>query len=93
MIVTNSHSLNALTTPFDFSAPKRATNLSINSDLLKQARAIGINVSNFLEQALAAQVHRHRQAQWLKENKEAIEQYNAEVERTGVFGDSWRGQL
>jgi antitoxin CcdA len=31
--------------PFDHSAPKRATDVSLDSDLLEQAEALGINVS------------------------------------------------
>ena len=37
---------------FDKSSPKRATNLSFNSDLLVQARALGINLSARLEPEL-----------------------------------------
>ncbi len=32
-------------------------------------------------------------AQWMRDNLEAIAGYNADVEKNGVFGDSWRGQL
>ncbi len=78
---------------FDTQAPKRATNLSINSDLLKQAKAMGINISQFVERSLGEQVKRHKDSQWRLENQAAISGYNAEVERIGVFGDSWRGQL
>ncbi len=78
---------------FDIQAPKRATNLSINSDLLKQAKEIGINISQFVERSLGEQVKRHKHAAWLRENRDAIDGYNAEVNRVGVFGDSWRGQL
>ena len=30
---------------YDFEAPKKATNLSLNSDLLKRSRALNINLS------------------------------------------------
>lgn len=81
------------TAAFDVTAPKRATNLSINSDLLVQARALGINLSQFVERSLGEQVQRFKEAQWLRENRQAIADYNADVEKNGVFGDSWRGQL
>jgi post-segregation antitoxin (ccd killing protein) len=32
-------------------------------------------------------------AQWLRDNKDAIAGYNADVGENGVFGDSWRGQI
>jgi antitoxin CcdA len=78
---------------FDLTAPKRATNLSINSDLLAQAREFGINLSQFVERSLGEQVQRFKEAQWLRENRQAIADYNADVDKNGVFGDSWRGQL
>ena len=80
-------------TAFDLTAPKRAINLSINSDLLLQAREFGIHLSQFFERSLGEQVQRFKEAQWLRENQQAIADYNADVEKNGVFGDSWRGQL
>jgi antitoxin CcdA len=38
---------------FNPKAPKRATNVSINSDLLTKARGLKINLSATLERALA----------------------------------------
>ena len=72
------------------SAPKRPTNLSLNSDLLHQARALDINLSQVLEQALDAVVRQKRAEQWLQENREAITQYNLDVEENGVFSDGLR---
>ena len=37
---------------YDIHAPKKATNLSLNSDLLQKARNLKINLSATLEQAL-----------------------------------------
>ena len=39
---------------YDENAPKKATNLSLNSDLLAKSRALKINLSATLEQALPA---------------------------------------
>lgn len=78
---------------FDLNAPKRATNLSINSDLLIQAREFGINLSQFVERTLGEQVRRFKEAQWQRDNQGAIAAYNADVDKNGVFGDAWRGQL
>ncbi|MFO1433855.1 MAG: type II toxin-antitoxin system CcdA family antitoxin [Candidatus Competibacteraceae bacterium] len=70
-------------------AAKRPTNLSIDSDLLRQARELDINLSHTLEQALAEVVSRKRADRWLQENREAIAQYNADVEQHGVFGQGY----
>lgn len=75
---------------FDPTARKKATNVSINSDLLARAREAGINLSAALERALAEQLRRRRSQEWLTENREAIEGYNADVEARGVFSDGLR---
>ena len=45
---------------FDRDAPKRATNVSLNVDLLEKAKALGINVSQACERGLAQEVARLR---------------------------------
>jgi antitoxin CcdA len=75
---------------FDKSAPKKATNLSINSDLLSKARDLKINLSATLESALAQQVRKAARAEWLNENREAINEINELSEKYGLFSDSYR---
>ena len=75
---------------FDPAARKKATNVTINSDLLARAREAGINLSATLEGALAEKLRQRRSAEWLKENRGAIEGYNADVEARGVFSDGLR---
>ncbi|VAW69686.1 hypothetical protein MNBD_GAMMA10-1320 [hydrothermal vent metagenome] len=75
---------------YDVNAPKKPTNLSINSDLLKKARGMKINLSATLEQALALQVKTTARDLWLKENKKAIDALNDLAEKNGLFSDSFR---
>ncbi len=75
---------------YDFSAPKKATNLSVNSDLLSQAKALGVNVSAFLEQSLAEHVRKLKAEAWVRTNRTAIRAYNQDVEQNGLFGDHSR---
>ncbi len=75
---------------FDPAARKKATNVTINSDLLARAREAGINLSATLEGALAEKLRERRGAEWLKENRGSIEGYNADVEARGVFSDGLR---
>lgn len=75
---------------YDVDAPKKPTNLSINSDLLKKARNLKINLSATLEQALALQVKSTTRDLWLKENKKAIDALNDLAEKNGLFSDSFR---
>ena len=75
---------------FDSAAPKKATNLSINADLLRQAKELNINLSQTLELHLAGLVREARRQQWLAENKVAMEEYNRRIEAQGVFSDGLR---
>lgn len=70
--------------------PKKATNVSINRDLLGEAKAMGINLSATLENALRDEVRRRKQDRWIADNAEAIEAYNRRVARRGVFSDGLR---
>lgn len=75
---------------YDAAAPKRAANLSVNRDLLEQARRLGVNLSQLLEERLVEVVREKGRRRWLEENREAIEAYNQRVERRGVFSDGLR---
>lgn len=75
---------------YNASAPKKATNLSVNSDLLAKTRALNINLSATLEKALKEELAKHEAAQWAEENRAAIKSYNEFVEQHGCFGDEFR---
>jgi antitoxin CcdA len=74
----------------DGNAPKKATNLSINKELLAEARELKINLSATLEQALTEKVRIERRKQWLQDNHEAIEACNELAEKHGLFADKHR---
>jgi antitoxin CcdA len=71
-------------------APKKSANVSVNGDLLSKAKELNINLSAALELALAAALRERQRAQWLAENKTAIDAYNDHVEKHGVFSDGLR---
>lgn len=79
-----------MTQTHDVDAPKRATNLSINADLLARARALEINLSATLECALVEALRQQQREDWLRKNRVAIDAYNEEVESRGVFSDGLR---
>lgn len=74
----------------DDNAHKKATNLSINSRLLVEARALKINLSATLEQALTEKIRNERRGQWLEDNQQAIKLCNDLVEKNGLFADKHR---
>ena len=75
---------------YDVSAPKRATNVSVNADLLAQARQCGVNLSQTLEDALKTRLSVERRRKWLEDNREAIEDYNKHFEKYGLWSDGLR---
>ncbi len=76
--------------PRSASAPKRATNVSIRSDLLTAARKAGVNLSATLERALQAELAEADRQRWREENREAVEAYNEYVDKHGTFSDGSR---
>ncbi len=76
---------------YDRNAPKKPTNLSINSDLLKKARELDINLSSGVEQALEQLIKCKLSERWISENRDAIVSYNEYVDANGVFSDGVRG--
>ncbi|MGV8073255.1 MAG: type II toxin-antitoxin system CcdA family antitoxin [Syntrophobacteraceae bacterium] len=75
---------------YNTQAPKRSTNLSINSDLLQKAKDLHINLSKALEQRLVEILLEEKRREWREENREAIEAYNRRIEGGGVFSDGLR---
>jgi antitoxin CcdA len=70
---------------YDVSAPKKAVNLNANSDLIKTAKHIGVNLSQVFEEAVLTTVKARLEQLWLEENRGAIQDYNAHIEQHGVF--------
>jgi antitoxin CcdA len=70
--------------------PKRATNVSVRSDLLIAAREAGVNLSATLERALTEELAEAKRKKWRQENRASIAAYNEHVEKNGVFSDDVR---
>lgn len=65
-------------------APKKPTNLSLNTQVLAMARELGMNVSRTVDALLAEEVKRQYWARWNEQNREAIAHYNERIEREGL---------
>lgn len=68
-------------------APKptrKPTNMSLDSRLVEEAKALGLNMSQLAEEALAKAISEEKSRRWLEENREAIESSNEYVERNGL---------
>lgn len=69
---------------------RKPVNVSIQQRLIDEARAAGLNLSGVLEEALDARLRAGRIARWQNENREAIEEFNAYIEKYGIFGEEYR---
>ncbi|HAY09014.1 MAG TPA: post-segregation antitoxin CcdA [Thauera sp.] len=65
-------------------AARKATNVTLDEALLVEAKALRINISQAAEAGLAHAVAERRAAQWLEENRGALDSSNAYVEQHGL---------
>jgi len=63
---------------------RRAANVTLPEGLVREAKALGINLSQACERGLAAEVARARARAWQAENRAAMEAWNDHVERNGL---------
>lgn len=91
MRITDTHRVRAMQNLYDKNAPKKPTNLSVNSNLLTKARNLDINLSATLEKALEAEVRQNTREKWLQENEQALENCNEITQKHGLFADKHRG--
>lgn len=69
---------------------KRATNLTIDPVLLNEARALSINLSATFEASLRDAVRKQKAAQWLEENRAAIQSSNDWAKKHGLPLERYR---
>lgn len=65
-------------------SPRRPTNVTLPETLLRDAREMGINLSQACERGLAAEVADARRQRWLEENREAMAAWNDHVAEHGL---------
>jgi antitoxin CcdA len=63
---------------------RRATNVSLRSDIVAEARDLDINLSQACERGLVETIAEARAARWLADNRGALDSYNQFVETTGL---------
>ena len=71
-------------------ANKKAVNLSIDADLVAEAKAFGTNMSAVLEQSLRAAHRAMRAAQWREVNADAVAEWNDYVDENGLWAEKYR---
>ncbi|MGZ5077890.1 MAG: type II toxin-antitoxin system CcdA family antitoxin [Methylobacter sp.] len=69
---------------------KKATNTTLSSDVLTEAKALGINISQSYDQFLRELVRTERERRWQQDNADFIAAYNQTVADEGLPLNSWR---
>lgn len=64
---------------------KKAVNLSIDADLITEAKLLGSNLSAVLEDALKTELSEKRWQKWRIDNRKAIATSNAELGKNGMW--------
>ena len=72
------------------SPARRAANVTLDSALLDEARALNINISRAAETGVSDAVRKARAERWLEENREALESSNEWVRKNGLPLEKYR---
>ncbi|MBA4353533.1 MAG: post-segregation antitoxin CcdA [Novosphingobium sp.] len=65
-------------------AARKATNVSLDSTMVSEAKRLGVNISRACEAGLAAEIAQAHARQWKIENSSALASSNEWVERNGL---------
>ena len=69
---------------------KKATNLTLNTEVLVEAKKLGINISKVCDAFLESLVKSEKERLWKSENQDFINEYNQITEKEGLPLDKWR---
>jgi antitoxin CcdA len=69
---------------------KKAVNLSLDAELLDEARAEHIKLSAIAERAVRAEIASIRAERWKRENAAALEAMAERIAEEGVAGEEYR---
>lgn len=70
---------------------RRPVNLTIREDLMKEAKALKLNISQAAENGIIASVKQAQEQEWLKNNQKAIQAHNERIDKTGpLLTPAWK---
>jgi antitoxin CcdA len=69
---------------------KRAANLTLSTEVLADAKALGINISKVCDLHLRELVRKEKEARWKAEHADFIQAYNQTVAEESLPLDAWR---
>lgn len=72
-------------TPLSEASRRVPATFTIRSELIEEARALGLNASRAAESGLEAEIRARRQDMWLRENQAAVDAHNRRVAERGLM--------
>ena len=69
---------------------KKATNITLSADVLAEAKALKINISQACDQYLRGLVRAERERRWQHDHADFVAAYNQTVDTEGLPLDQWR---
>ena len=69
---------------------KKATNLTLNTQVLAEAKKLGINISKVCDAFLESLVRQEKERLWKLEYAKFISEYNQITDEEGLPLDKWR---
>ncbi|MEC3949212.1 type II toxin-antitoxin system CcdA family antitoxin [Sphingobium sp. HWE2-09] len=77
-------------TKYERIAMRKATNLSLDSALVEEAKQLGINLSRACEDGLSKAISAERGRRWQEDNKDAIAAWNDWADNNELPLDKYR---
>jgi antitoxin CcdA len=71
-------------------AAKKATNITLSQEVVADAKALGLNLSQTCERLLRETIRAEKERRWASEHADFIAAYNQRVQDEGVVLDDWR---
>ena len=71
-------------------APRKPVNLSLDAGLVADAKALDLNLSRIMEEALRIRIREEKARRWQEDNAEAIRLSNEELEKNRLWSDGYR---
>lgn len=72
---------------------KRAVNVSVDVEILKVAKEMGVNLSKVLEDALRRETEQERARRFYEENKAFFDWHNAYTEKYGTLAEAFEREF
>jgi antitoxin CcdA len=69
---------------------KARLNITVDADLLAEAKAQGLALSTLMEEKIADTLKADRAKRWREENANAIREHNERIEKEGLWSDGLR---